>query len=293
MDIRNGTVTSRDGTKLATYAAGPDDAPVMVLCNGLGGNILAWRNLVDSFEDRYRILSWDYRGIYRSGQPPHREDDDFDMTHQCDDLDAVLGAEGVDRAIFFGWSMGVQLAFEYYRRAPERFVGLVQINGTSGLPLDTAFRTRCSRPVVPMLLETIQRLSPLLAAAEPLFSRTRVLVALFKAVGLVSPMLDETIFRDLVRDFLHQDFDSYARTFRCLARHDASDMLPTVAVPTLLIAGDKDVFTPPEITRNMADRIPGAEYLIIHGGTHYTPAEYPMVVNLRIEKFFRERLGLC
>jgi len=51
MDIRNGSVTSRDGTQLATYTTGPSDAPVLVLCNGLGGNILAWRHLVDNFED--------------------------------------------------------------------------------------------------------------------------------------------------------------------------------------------------------------------------------------------------
>jgi len=214
------------------------------------------------------------------------------MAKQCEDLEAVLATNHVDRAIFFGWSMGVQLAFEYYRQAPARFIGLVQINGTSGLPLDTAFHNRCSRPLVPVLLEVAQRLSPLLAASEPLLTRTRMLVALFKAIGFVSPMLDESIFRDLAHDFLHQDFDSYSRTFRCLARHDASDVLPSVAVPTLLIAGDKDVFTPPEVTRKMAAQIPGAEHLIIHGGTHYTPAEYPMVVNLRIEKFFRERLGL-
>lgn len=292
MDMQTGSINSLDGTRLTTYTTGPADAPAMVLCNGLGGSVVAWRQLVAHFEDRFRIWSWDYRGTYRSDPPAHRNDEDFDMSRQCEDLDAVLAAAKVDSAIFVGWSMGVQLAFEYYRKSPQRFAALIQLNGTPGRPIDTAFRSRWTRPVFPFLLDAAQHLEPVLSLSEPLLSSTRMLITLFKTLGFVSPMLDEVIFQEIIRDYLHLDFDCYGKTFRALARHDASDVLSTVAVPALLIAGDKDMFTPPEITREMAMKIPGAEHLIIHGGTHYTPIEYPMVVNLRIEKFLRERLDL-
>jgi pimeloyl-ACP methyl ester carboxylesterase len=69
-------------------------------------------------------------------------------------------------------------------------------------------------------------------------------------------------------------------------------MVDTVRVPTLAITGEKDLFTPLETSRSIVDRIPGAELMVVQGGTHYTPVEFPMVVNLRIEKFLRERLGM-
>jgi pimeloyl-ACP methyl ester carboxylesterase len=58
----------------------------------------------------------------------------------------------------------------------------------------------------------------------------------------------------------------------------------------MVIAGDRDFFTPVEVSQEMASAIPGSEVMIVRGGSHYTPIEYPMVVNLRIDKFLRERL---
>src|SRR5512138_2664709 len=131
MDITQGTVTARDGTSLATYSAGMPGSPVIVLANGLGGNIAAWRYLVEHFSPRFRVLSWDYRGLYKSGPAPEPADG-YRMDRQIDDLADVLEAEEVDKAVFVGWSMGVQVLFEFWRNHPARFAGLVQINGAAG-----------------------------------------------------------------------------------------------------------------------------------------------------------------
>jgi pimeloyl-ACP methyl ester carboxylesterase len=86
------------------------------------------------------------------------------------------------------------------------------------------------------------------------------------------------------------DFDIYGKTFKYLAEHDASDVLDKIACPVLLLSGDKDLFTPTSLAREMARRIPGAELMVIKGGSHYAPVEFPELVNLRIEKFINERL---
>jgi pimeloyl-ACP methyl ester carboxylesterase len=65
-------------------------------------------------------------------------------------------------------------------------------------------------------------------------------------------------------------------------------VLETIEVPTLVITGDRDAFTPRQLAQQMARRIPHGEILIVRGATHYTAIEYPELVNLRIEKFFRE-----
>jgi len=292
MDISEGSAISADGSQITTYSSGPNDAPVLVLSNGLGGNIVTWRHLIDHFAGRFRVVSWDYRGLY--GSPPALEDTDeaYSMKRHCEDLQAVLKAEKVKKAVFIGWSMGVQVDLEYYRRHYRRFLGVVQINGTYGKPFETAFNAPWMSVVGPKFLGIMEQVEPLMRSVGPLVTRTRAFIALAKAVGLASPTLDEDVFNDLARDYVNLDFTAYTRIFRELTDHDGRDVPAKIKCPTLVITGDRDLFTPVSMTRRMVNETPDAEFLAIKGGTHYTPLEFPMVVNLRIEKFLRERLDL-
>ncbi|MEQ8887960.1 MAG: alpha/beta hydrolase, partial [Sandaracinaceae bacterium] len=74
-----------------------------------------------------------------------------------------------------------------------------------------------------------------------------------------------------------------------LGQHDAKDVLETLDVPVLVITGDRDLFTPRAAAEQMVRDVRGAELLVVPGGTHYVAVEYPELVNLRIEKFLRER----
>ena len=271
MDVREHFIQSGDGSHLAVFTAGPRGAPVLLLANGLGGNIIAWRHLVDHFKTRFRVVSWDYRGLYHSPRPVVGDDAAFAMPKHCEDLQAVLASEGAEQAVFLGWSMGVQVNFEYYRRHPEQFLGLVQINGTYGSPFETAFRSGWMRDVAPYFLGLMEESTPVMHAAAPISHRLGLAVTLFKSLGFVSPTLDEDVFRDLAGEYMLLDFDAYARTFRGLSGHNARDLLPSVTIPTLVITGEKDLFTPLEVSRHMATTIEGAELLVVRGGTHYTP----------------------
>jgi pimeloyl-ACP methyl ester carboxylesterase len=64
--------------------------------------------------------------------------------------------------------------------------------------------------------------------------------------------------------------------------HSADDLLPSIDVPTLVIAGSRDGFTPPDRSVAMAEAIPGAQLLMIEDGSHTTPIERPELVNKAI-----------
>lgn len=74
-----------------------------------------------------------------------------------------------------------------------------------------------------------------------------------------------------------------------MALHSAEDVLEKVKVPTLVIAGERDIFTPLWLSEEMADRIPGAQLLIIPQGSHAALVEQPQLLCLAVEKFLRER----
>lgn len=284
-ELERQTFEAADGTLLAYYDTGGHKPPV-VLANGLGGPISSWRHQIDYLRDRYRIVSWDYRGLYGSARPagdPPR----VDVPVQVDDLERLLEATRIGRAAFIGWSMGVQVLLEFYGRHPDQVSHLVLINGTYGRPLQTVAVPLAAR-IVPVIIDRARRFHRLGSAVLGHASRWPETALWLKRLKLMGHTLDEEVFRDLAREFATLDLDLYLRTLRALGDHDATDVLEKISVPTLVITGDHDAFTPRQLAQQMARRIPGGEILIVRGATHYAAIEYPELVNLRIEKFFRE-----
>jgi len=278
--------TSFDGARIAYYLFGEKNRKTMILANGLGGNIVAWRHFIRHFEKDYRIISWDYRGLYNSDGGSAICDFSFDA--HCADLKKLLAITKVRKATFVGWSMGVQLNFDFYRKYPAYFNSLVQINGAYGNIFDSAFNASLTK-VSPLLIYFVEYVFPRIAVLNPILTRTRAVIALSKFTGLVSSTLDEEVFFELVNEFIYLNFSNYAKTLNELGRHNAEDMLGSIKVPTLIVAGDRDLMTPTFLSEDMSKKIPDSELFVITGGTHYTPVEFPDVVNLRIEKFLRER----
>jgi pimeloyl-ACP methyl ester carboxylesterase len=86
----------------------------------------------------------------------------------------------------------------------------------------------------------------------------------------------------------HVDFSMFLRMLTLAGEHSAEDLLPDLDVPVLIVAGEKDSFTPPAILQGMAELIPRAEIMMIPGATHVAPIEHDELIALRIEKFLVE-----
>jgi pimeloyl-ACP methyl ester carboxylesterase len=276
---------SYDGTRIVYHVVG--EGSPMLLANGLGGTYIAWRHLYNYFSDRFQFFSWDYRGTYRSSAPDNPER--LRMEDHVRDALCLCEREGITSAVWASWSMGVQLSLEIYRHAPDLFRALILLNGTYGNAFDTAFGWKGSATILPAGASLAQRIALPLSLAGRAVVRWNGFIRLLKKTGLVGATLDEEIFKDLAREFATLDVRSYMTIFKSLGHHSAKDVLAKIGVPVLVISGDRDPFTPRKVAEKMARRIPGAEICVIPGGTHYAPVEYPELVNLRIEKFLREK----
>src|SRR5207237_9697351 len=87
------------------------------------------------------------------------------------------------------------------------------------------------------------------------------------------------------------DLDLFWRMLGNAAAHDAYDHLPKVDVPTLVVAGEKDTFTPMWLSVRMHAAIPGSEFLVLPGGSHAAPLEQPEMLASRLRRFLRSALG--
>lgn len=283
-------LTSFDGTSIA-YQVTPapfEGAPWVILANGLGGTALSWRGQIDYLGGRYRFLTWDYRGLYASGRPSPDEAAAYAVPNHVRDLAAILAAERIERASFVGWSMGVQVLLEGYKRLGARFQNLILLNGTYGRPLDTWSPLPGMKGVLPSLVELARRVHATATQMTRKAALQPEAVTWFKRLGLIGPTLSDADFSELVHAFGGLDMEPFFRNLRAISEHDAAGVLASIAVPTLVITGDRDLFTPRALAQQMARQIPSAEILVVRGGTHYTAVEYPELVSLRIERFYRD-----
>ena len=288
MKLHNQQIESFDGTALTTYKAGTDGS-WFCLSNGLGGSFSAWRHLIDFSANDHRILSWDYRGLYRSAVPERVHD--VSIETQAKDLIAVMDSEGVQSAVHMGWSMGVQVVLELYKQAPERVLGMVLIGGASGQPLETVLDGNPVSQYIRPLVDRLHAWEPVIGEYAPRAATyAAALVPIAKFTGLVSRSADNSILRELVSEWMTLDFDCYFETFKALADHNVREILPSIDVPALIIVGDRDLFTPVSVSEEMHRQIPKSELLVVRKGTHYVPLEFSDLLNLRIQKFVRDRL---
>ena len=280
-------LTSFDGTELCYYVGG--SGPAVVLANGLGGPVASYRHVLEELGSGYKILSWDYRGLYGSRRP--NDPSALSMNHHIRDMEVLMAAEGIEEAIVFGWSMGVQVGFEYYRRHPDQVAGLVMLCGVAGAPFTTLPGGPLAGSLVSPLMQMGKRHARSVQRLSQLVGNWKGLIPLMQKAGMVAPSLDMDVFRGIVQDFAAMDIEVYCETMRQLGQHDASDVPPSVRVPTLLIAGDRDLMTPRAVSERIHSQIADCRLVVVEGGTHYTPVEFPVQVRAEIGSFLQSVAG--
>ncbi|MFT7583276.1 MAG: 3-oxoadipate enol-lactonase, partial [Myxococcota bacterium] len=270
---------------------GKPDARTIVVVNGLGGNLTTWRHQLNHLVPDYRLVTWDYRGLFGSALAPGQSDVSLGIDRHADDAFAVMADRGLGQVILMGWSMGVQLNFELYRRAPERMDAIIQIAGSYGRSLSTTrFGRHGEKFILPAMgvmrhVMNFQGHTIAKAIGSPL------VLAFAKRTGFVAPSLDEALVADIMKDYVTLDFTVYNKILATLGEHDAESQLPNVLAPVLVIAGDNDPMTPHWLSEKMARDIPDAELELIGGASHYLPAEFPARVNARISEFLGRKLA--
>lgn len=282
-------VTSFDGTPLGVQTVSsadtPADAPVLLLANGLGATVTAYRFLLSRFSRTFRFVSWDYRGLHASGRPVGGYGT-LDVEHHAKDALAVLDALELDEIHALGWSMGVQVLIELYRAAGDRFATLVLHNGVAGRPWDSVAGTERFKQLMDPVLAAGQRIDFLLERAVARVVDWPGFLPLAIRAGMVNAQLDRAVFLDVAAGFKSLDMHLYVELLRRLGRHDGFDVLPGIDVPTLILQGDKDMFTPLMVAERMARTIPGAQLTVLPGGTHYAAVEMPHLLNEHLTRFW-------
>jgi pimeloyl-ACP methyl ester carboxylesterase len=277
----NAFASAADGTKLFYGSRG--QGPSLVLLDGIGCDGWAWNHIQPHLARAHRVVHLHYRGHGRSG--PAIDPDATGIETLSEDLLRVLDAAQIDRTVLLAHSMGTQVALEAYRRAPERLHGLILICGSYGRITHTFHGNDWLHRALPHLIEQTQKHKGI---ARALWGRLPPQFA-YKMAGWLGEIdgLSVTIedFSEYVEHLSDIDLDLYLSMLQKAGNHSAEDLLPAITAPTFVIAAERDTFTPVDVVRSLAERIPDAEYLELAGASHAAPGERADTINTHIDAF--------
>jgi 3-oxoadipate enol-lactonase len=234
--------------------------PAVVLIHALGLDWRMWDEVMVSLASGRRVFAYDVRSHGAAAGSPTP----FTMTDVAADLIAVLDGLGVDQAHVVGLSFGGGIAQTAAVLHPERFASL-SLLATTDFPFDT-FEARAragetdgmEAQVIPSLTRWF---TPAALAVNPWAVRYA---------------------RERVRRGRPSDWAASWRAFEGL---DVQGRLSTLVAPALVLAGELDASTTPEIMAAIAARMPAARHQVLPGTPHMQSLEQPGLVADALDGF--------
>lgn len=219
----------------------------LLLIAGVSSSLGEWHSVVPGLAETFDVISFDNRGLGAS----ERGAGAITARTMADDAAALLDALDVERAHVCGYSLGSAAAQELVLVHPRK-VGALVLYGTWGRidGFQTAVFTALSHPWESGDMNTA------FTAFELAFSPEFINAPAFaKLMEEYRPQFPSMVTQ------IAATREQWAAAFA----HDTLDRLPRISAPTLVIAGEQDLITPPWQCRAVAERIPGARYVCLTG----------------------------
>jgi pimeloyl-ACP methyl ester carboxylesterase len=257
-------VVRTNGHEIAYERVG--EGPPLVLVHGAAVDSRMWRPQLAALADEFTVVAWDEPGAGRSSNVPA----DFALADYAGCLAAFIDALALGPAHVAGLSWGGTVALELYRHRPELVASLLLVDTYAG------WKGSLPEEEVQARIEGVRQM---LAAADHLFDPT--LPGLFAGdpPAEVVPLM-EAMAAD-VRP------GSMRTALFVMAEADQRDLLPRIAVPTLLIWGELDARSPLSVAHQFEDAVPDAKLVVIPGAGHVSNLERPELFNDAVREFCR------
>jgi pimeloyl-ACP methyl ester carboxylesterase len=252
------------GRTMAYHRAG--NGPPLVLLHGGWSDGRAWRPQLAGLAHSFDVIAWDAPGCGGSEDPPGG----MTLADYADALAELLAVLGVNRAHVGGLSWGGGLAIALYQHHPKLVRSLLLAGAYAGWkgslsPEEVEARLRrvraeAERPPAEWMGGYLPSFFSGPAPPEAI-DLVQMMMSDIRAAGLL-PML--TAFADA----------------------DLREVLPTIAVPTLLLWGEADARAPIRpIAEALLGSIPGSELVVLPGAGHYINLAAPDAFNAEVRRF--------
>lgn len=175
--------------------------------------------------------------------------------------------------ILVALSLGGYVSFEILRQSPHRVKGLILFN--------TSARSDDAEK-----LEERERVKNAVEVGKFTGVTNRLMPTIVHPRQLGNRSVTDTVMQMAA----HIGQDGFLKQQNAImGRFDSRDLLPRIQVPTLIIGGDSDQRTPPELQQEIAGLVPGAEFHLLDKVGHLAPLEEPVKCAQLLTEFIERK----
>jgi 3-oxoadipate enol-lactonase len=243
---------------------GPADPLVLLHAFPLNGRM--FEPQVEALSGERRVVVPDYPGFGRSPRTPAQPD----VRYYAEGVRGLLDRLGLERLVLGGVSMGGYVAFGCLRLFPERISGLVLANTRPEPDSEEIKQNRknMARRVAEEGVEVLVELQMERLLARDTLENNEEVVEKVRAMILEASPNGVVAALGAMRD-----------------RPDSTPLLAQISVPTLVIGGEEDAISSPEVMAAMAEKIPNSRHVTLPRAGHLSNLENPEGFNAALTGF--------
>jgi len=249
-----------------------DRKPPVVLIHGFPFSSEMWSAQVELLKDEHRVIAYDIRGHGKSGVG----DGQYLLEFFVDDLITLLDSLNVPKVELCGLSLGGYIALRTIERNPERVSSLILCDtGPKADSNEAKLRRAASIKAV--------KTNGVNAFAE----------TFLKAVFAPESFQSKPGEVEMIRRMIQSNSETgICGTLLALAgRTDTTESLSRINVPTLILVGELDKITPPNLSEMMHDKIRNSELHVLPNAAHLSNLENPVEFNKQLTNFVGREFG--
>lgn len=257
---------------------------VLIFNYGLVCSNHHWKFQLEHFDAQgYPILIHDYRGHYQSsGAADYAKITFRQITH---DLKELIDHLQLKNSVLLGHSMGVNICLEYVRLFPADIARMVLISGTLFPVYNVMLNTHITGPLQPIIRDFKKKYPEPFDLFWKYLGWNSVVRKLVHQGGFHA----ETVSAEFVQIYLSKISQLGPEIFFQLLdqmhEHDVLSFVERVKTPCLIVGGNRDKVIPNFLQRLLHEKLKDSELYIIHEGSHVPQADFPHLLNERVENF--------
>lgn len=281
--------TTKDGADIGYFMVGNKRRPTLILHNGLSCNTISLLHIIKNFKSDFHILYIAHRG-HMGSSLGSLQNEQLKIDVLVRDTRFLMDHLKIKKAIHLGFSMGVQVCFEFYKFYPERCLAFVVMGGTAG----KVFQGRPGGQIVeslllPFLKKTIKQYEKQINTAWKDSGFFDTLGWAFNYIGEDGKRMSKRELKYFFKHFTYFNPEAFLAYGKSLTEQDAHYVLPDIEIPTIIFGGGHDMFVPLSFQENLHQQIPDSELIVFPDGSHLFPIAYKNEICEALVKFFTKQ----
>lgn len=251
---------------ISVFVEGNSKNKSIIFIHGFPYDSTMWKAQVDELSEKYFCVAYDIRGL---GESP-AGNGQFTMESFVDDLENIINELKLNKPILCGLSMGGYISFRALERMEEKFSAVILCDTRSEADNNEGKQKRAA---------AIKRINE-----EGLAPFAKDFIT--NCYGDYYKQNHKAEFENrIAKSSSFNPVGVKGSLLAMMGRNDTTEYLNKIKIPSLFICGEFDALTPPSVMKPLAEKVIGAEFVVIKNSGHMSPIENPKEVNEAIKKF--------